>query len=192
MSLLPQTMLQPAAPLGYWMSPDNKRVPVTIDQNWWLLIFQLVQLAIPSDGGLSPDALQDLAGADIDAADSDTAALGQQVQALFELTALEELPIPDASQALLLAQEGTLPDPAPAAQPIASVTVGASPFAYTASFAGNVAVTGGTVSAITIKRQGTTVATGLTVGLIPACRGDIVTVTYSAAPTMTFIPWSTS
>lgn len=72
---------------------------------------------------------------------------------------------------------------------IASITVGASPFAYTAPAAGSVLIVGGTVSAVTLKR-GTpaAVSVGATAGSVPVSAGDIVTVTYSAAPTMSFVP----
>ena len=69
-----------------------------------------------------------------------------------------------------------------------AITVGASPYAYTAALGGTVAVSAGTVSAITLTRSGLVIATGITSGLIPVRNGDIVTVTYTAAPTMVFIP----
>ena len=68
-----------------------------------------------------------------------------------------------------------------------AITVSASPFAYTAQSNGNVLVTGGTVSAISLTRVSAH-ATGLTAGFIPVDNKDIVTVTYSSLPTMTFIP----
>lgn len=72
--------------------------------------------------------------------------------------------------------------------PIAALAVGASPFAYTASSGGSLAVSGGTVSDISITRNTVTAATGLTSGLIPIVRGDVVTITYSSAPTVSLIP----
>lgn len=72
--------------------------------------------------------------------------------------------------------------------PIQSITVGASPYAYVAPHHGSVSIQGGTVSAVTLTRQGTAVTLGLTAGLVPVATGDVVTVTYSAAPTMKFIP----
>lgn len=72
---------------------------------------------------------------------------------------------------------------------IASITVGASPFAYTAPAAGSVLIVGGTVSAVTLKRGApAAVSVGATAGSVPVSAGDIVTVTYSAAPTMSFVP----
>lgn len=75
-----------------------------------------------------------------------------------------------------------------AAAPIQTVTVTASPFTYRAGSAGNVTVAGGTVSAITITRNNTTAATGITAGIVPVANGDLVTVTYSSAPLVQFIP----
>jgi hypothetical protein len=69
-----------------------------------------------------------------------------------------------------------------------TITVEASPFIYTTTSAGNVSVTGGTVSSIMVLRQGIQVPTGMTSGLIPVSPGDQVIVTYSVAPSMTFLP----
>lgn len=66
-----------------------------------------------------------------------------------------------------------------------SITVGASPFAYTATYGGSVAVSGGTVSQVTLTRGGIVVYTStLSANDLPVRAGDIVTVTYTAAPTM--------
>lgn len=70
---------------------------------------------------------------------------------------------------------------------ISPVVVAASPSSFTASSGGAVAISGGTISAVTLRRSGTTVAVG-TSRLVPVENGDVVTVTYSAAPTMNFIP----
>lgn len=94
----------------------------------------------------------------------------------------------DLANALMLAAVALLPDPTPSAQPVQSVTVGASPFTYTALFNGTLAVSAGTVSSISIIRQGVTVATGTTAGLIPMRRLDEVQITYTSAPTVVFLP----
>jgi lysophospholipase L1-like esterase len=66
-----------------------------------------------------------------------------------------------------------------------AITLGASPYAYTAQAAGIVAVSGGTVSAITLTRNSVVVWSASTFSdLVPVCLGDIVTVTYTVAPTM--------
>ena len=70
----------------------------------------------------------------------------------------------------------------------APVTPGASPYSYVAGSSGFDAVSGGTVSAVSIKRSTTTVPTGVTSGLFPVANGDTVIITYSVAPTVNFIP----
>jgi hypothetical protein len=69
---------------------------------------------------------------------------------------------------------------------IVPVTVGASPFAYTATTGGTLAISGGTVSAVTLTRGTTTVP--VSPASVPARNGDVVTITYTAAPTVNFIP----
>jgi len=74
-----------------------------------------------------------------------------------------------------------------AERPIAPVSVGASPFVYTAFTIGHIFVSGGTVSAISLERSGVALACPSNV-FIPVAANDMVTVTYSVLPTMTFIP----
>lgn len=64
-----------------------------------------------------------------------------------------------------------------------AITVGASPFTFvnTQSYGVNVTVTGGTVSAIAVNGQ----STGATSGTFFLAPNSFITVTYSAAPTMT-------
>lgn len=72
---------------------------------------------------------------------------------------------------------------------IAAITPGASPYTYTAAAAGSVVVTGGTVSNIQLKRGSTTIAiASASPGVVPVSAGDQVITTYSAAPTMNFVP----
>jgi len=192
MSLLPGQILPQSTPLGRLNADDT----VTIDTNWWLFFYNLGLQTLGTGTGFPADALQDLASVDTDAADTDAIALrrplvnalAQAMQPCDVVIGLNDLP--DLQRALLLAQGSIDPDPVPLAQPVAAITVSASPFTYTAPAAGSVVVTGGTVSAIALIRQGTTVATGLTTGLIPVSRFDQVKVTYSVVPTMTFIPGS--
>lgn len=73
--------------------------------------------------------------------------------------------------------------------PIVGVVPTGSPFTYTASTNGQLAVSGGTVSSIAISRgKMTNIPTGVTSGIIPISQGDRVTITYSVAPTINFIP----
>ena len=66
------------------------------------------------------------------------------------------------------------------------ITVGTSPFEYLAREPGNVYISGGTVSLITLTRGPDTIT--VTGSLIPVAVADIVTVTWSVLPTMKFIP----
>lgn len=191
MSLLPQQIIPPTEPLGQ----VNASGQVIISTNWWLLLYNLWLNTLGTGAGLPADALQDLESADLDAIDADAISLRQGlsnalVWAQDPQRQITSADLPDIYRALLLAQDPFLPDPPATAQPVSSITPTGSPFTYTAPFAGSVAITAGTVSAIAIIRQTTSVATGLTTGLIPVSRGDQVKVTYTGAPTMTFIPSS--
>ncbi|WP_321782572.1 right-handed parallel beta-helix repeat-containing protein [Burkholderia pyrrocinia] len=70
-------------------------------------------------------------------------------------------------------------------------TVGASPWTFANSYpsAVSMSVAGGTVSSISVSRNGQQAyATGLTTGMVDLKPGDAMTITYSAAPTVTMIP----
>ena len=74
-------------------------------------------------------------------------------------------------------------------QPVETLTLGASPFDYTAVIRGQLNVAGGTVSAISLSRDGTTFFTaGLTAGFVQMNTGDVARVTYTVAPTLTYFP----
>lgn len=68
-----------------------------------------------------------------------------------------------------------------------TVSVGGSPFVFTAPSAGYIILRGGTVSAVELTRT-VTILTGQTAGFFPLSQGDQLTVTYSALPTMVFVP----
>lgn len=69
-----------------------------------------------------------------------------------------------------------------------TITVGASPFTYTAPANGTVIVNGGTVSIVAFVRDGNVVGTGVTAGMFPVSIGDAIRVTYSATPNVRFVP----
>jgi hypothetical protein len=72
---------------------------------------------------------------------------------------------------------------------LADLAVGPSPFAYTAPSGGTLSVHGGTVSLITISRARVSgVNVGFTSGSVSVAANDVVTITYSVAPTVNFIP----
>lgn len=72
----------------------------------------------------------------------------------------------------------------------AKVAVGMpySPTAFTAPGPGTAFIAGGTVSAVSVTRNGTAVPTGMTGGAVPLSAGDVLTVTWSAAPVVNFVP----
>lgn len=69
----------------------------------------------------------------------------------------------------------------------AGITVGASPFSYTAPQAGVVLVSGGTVTLIEYGRGGVFTNIGTIAGAIPVSQGDVIRVTYTMLPAMTFV-----
>lgn len=79
----------------------------------------------------------------------------------------------------------SLGNPAPAIVP---VTLGASPFAYTAAADGFLAISGGSVSGLSLKRGPTTISLPGSLGIVPLSNGDVLTLTYSGAPNVNFVP----
>lgn len=70
-----------------------------------------------------------------------------------------------------------------------SVTVGASPYDYVAASEGMLFVSGGGVSSMSFSRDGSTFyPTGSFYGAFPLRKGDTMRITYSVAPTVTFVP----
>jgi hypothetical protein len=70
---------------------------------------------------------------------------------------------------------------------IAAVTVSASPASFTAAARGTVGITGGTLTSVTLTRAGIAIVLGTT-RAIPVANGDKVTVVYTVAPTINFVP----
>ena len=68
-----------------------------------------------------------------------------------------------------------------------AVTLGASPATYTATYRQTFHITGGTISAISLIRSGTSLALGTGTNLIELSAGDQVTVTYTVLPTTTIL-----
>ncbi len=72
-----------------------------------------------------------------------------------------------------------------AGQAPVAITVGASPFAYTATYGGSVAVGGGVVTQMTLTRGGVVFwTTTLANDVVPVRAGDILTVSYTTVPVM--------
>lgn len=89
-------------------------------------------------------------------------------------------------------QQGEVGTPPSAEVPLTAAQIGASPFSYQAPRKGFVIISGGTVSAIAFSRTlgppPVFYATGLTAGIFPVSQNDVLRVTYSGKPVMTFVP----
>lgn len=73
--------------------------------------------------------------------------------------------------------------------PISPVAPSVSPYSYKASQGGTLIIQGGTVSLVSLSRDGVTnFNTGQTQGLFPLSQGDTLIINYSAAPNLTFVP----
>lgn len=81
---------------------------------------------------------------------------------------------------------GDVMQPPSSTAPIQAIAATASPMTYIARDHGTLSVQAGAVSAITLARGASSIAVGA--GLIPLSIGDKVTVTYTTAPTLNFIP----
>lgn len=68
-----------------------------------------------------------------------------------------------------------------------TVTPGASPYVYTATQAGLLIVSAGTVTSIELGRGGVYGLVGLLAGIVPVSIGDLVRITYVVAPTIKFL-----
>lgn len=76
---------------------------------------------------------------------------------------------------------------APSAE--SAVALSTSPFTFTAPRGGFLIVQGGTVSFVSFSRDGSTFHnTGQTQGIFPVSKQDQIVITYSVAPTLTFVP----
>ncbi len=70
-----------------------------------------------------------------------------------------------------------------------AVTLGASPYIYSAPVRGSVIINGGTVSAVAFSRDGVTFyTTGQTAGMFALNASDQLRITYTVLPTVTFVP----
>lgn len=70
---------------------------------------------------------------------------------------------------------------------IASIQATQSPVAYKAAERGTLSISGGTISDVTLQRASVSISLG-PVRLVPVANADTVTITYSVAPTISFIP----
>ncbi len=168
MSGLPTQIPQQSVPIGN--TEDGKAVYAEF--NWFLFLYNLSQQIFGSggSGGTTPVSPYDvLDNADLVAATSDIPQAYRGISNIAERLGVGSLADGadvakvrhELSNVLAFAFSPALPDPTPEAQPVQSVTAGTSPFTYTALANGLLSITGGAVSAVSIIRQGVTVATGI-------------------------------
>lgn len=70
-----------------------------------------------------------------------------------------------------------------------AITVTSSPFSYVFGAKGFVILSGGTVSNVMFSRTpGTFYLTGQTAGIFPGSQNDVLKVTFTVKPLMTFVP----
>lgn len=203
---LPDQIPPQSTPWSY-TNEDGEQV---VEIHWYLFLYGLwIQVSSLIAGGAVLQPAVNIAMIDSDAVSADSlqdsrriinAMLLQEIsdagptsRDIANVLALQEGPdigptLRDVANSLALASDVLLQDPAPRAQPASAVTVGASPFTFTANFSGTLAVSGGTVSAIAVIRQATTVPTGVIAGLILVSRQDQVQITYTVIPTVNFLP----
>jgi hypothetical protein len=76
-----------------------------------------------------------------------------------------------------------------AATPLVQITVGVSPFVFTASHAGFGLIIGGVVSSVGLRRRRVTIpAVGPVAGFFPVSQNDQLIITYTGLPVLWFIP----
>ena len=143
MSGLPVQIPQQSVPL----LQSSKRPPEYMNVNWYLWAYN-ISLSVNGNGTsgtvpVSPYDFFDSVNLIAQGAD-----IPQAYRGIENLQAQLALP--------------PLQDVAPFAQPAQPVTPGASPFTYTALSNGLLSISGGTVSAVSIIRQGVSIATGIT------------------------------
>lgn len=69
------------------------------------------------------------------------------------------------------------------------VAPASSPYTYKAAQGGTLIIQGGTVSMVSFSRDGVTnFNAGQMQGMFPLSQGDVLIITYSAAPNLTFVP----
>lgn len=71
---------------------------------------------------------------------------------------------------------------------VESIALTGSPFTYQAPANGTVTVIGGLISALSIQRGTVQIDVGISAQIFPVSRLDLISVTYSEAPTMQFLP----
>ena len=108
--------------------------------------------------------------------------VSQPIAVVFDYPDLTPPSLSDASQSEMVFQ------PPAFGSAFQSVTPGASPYTYRTQTEGTLSIVGGTISALSLTRAGVSVSLAVSTPMIPLSPGDAVTITYTVAPTLKFIP----
>jgi hypothetical protein len=169
MSGLPTQIPQQSVPL-LQNNADDK--PQFMDINWYLWAYSISKAVLGNGQGggttpISPYDVLDTANLFAQTADIPQAYHGLKNLAVLDMqnAAIWSADLQRVNRSVdnlrALVYSLSLQDPGHQAQPAQTVTVGASPFTYTALFDGTLSITAGAVSNVSIIRQGVTVATGI-------------------------------
>jgi len=172
-----------------WISPGPNGEQ-TVDINWYLFLYALWKNVLEGQGGAVPfPSAVFVPIVDIDVETSDIPQSYRQITNAMLLQDVQDiLPMRDMANALLLGRDDLLQDPVALAQPSAAVSLTGSPMTWTAPATGALAISGTVVTAVSINRQGATVASGQTVGTLPVSKFDQVVITYTGTPVLVFLP----
>lgn len=211
-----QVLAIPTAPVVEWFGADGQRQTANLTPQWYRVITALVARTGGTQGRLTPSEGVDsvlqlfetgypqegaVAGQmtfwpEVVQSDSTLGRFPQEtgvdtllgrdfpVEYLRETLGIQWPEVVDAAATL-----GALPWAGRSVPPASeTITVGASPYLFTSLGIGHALVSGGTVSSITWSRDGSTyLATGQTAGFFPLELTDSIIITYTVAPTLTFI-----
>lgn len=186
--LLPGQIPPPTIP-AIQTGPNGEQ---TFDPNWYLFLYNLWKNVLQSQSGsvaVPPAVFVPIEDIDVSAADIYQASRGIANSLELQPDSPDVYPtLRDMANSLLLGQSDLLQDPVPLAQPSASISLTGSPMTWSAPATGALAISGTVVTAVSVKRQGTTIATGQTVGMVPVSKFDQVVITYTGTPVLVFLP----
>ena len=193
---LPQQIPPPSEPIGY----DGEGKPVTADYGWYLFLYNIFIQTIAQGSNVPASQSDWMDMVDLDAMTTDHIQAYRQIsnlasqileQVSLEVTLADIQKIHrELTNLYLLATDEFLQDPNPPAGVVDAITVGASPFTYTAEHDGTMAISGTASTAINIIRYGVTVPTGMTDGTVPMRKNDQISLAWTGAtaPTLNYLP----
>ena len=166
---------------------------LTVDVNWYLFLYNLWKNVLQGQTNgavvVPPAVFIPIEDVDVSSADIYQAYRGIANSLELQPDSPDVYPtLRDMANSLLLGQSDLLQDPTPLAQPSASISLTGSPMTWSAPATGALAISGTVVTAVSVKRQGTTIATGQTVGMVPVSKFDQVVISYTGTPVLVFLP----